>query len=119
MKNSSRIIIMIILVIPTSAMSQDNGNELYQWLNTRGKVESKIGIYNSGLADGFVAGVVEASPNICLPIFRGDPSKSEVTRGQIIDITVRFLESHPEQRHLSAALLVIRAISEKFPCAKR
>lgn len=39
-----------------------------------------------------------------------------VTAGQGRDIIVRYLESHPERRHISGATQVYIALSEAFPC---
>jgi hypothetical protein len=36
--------------------------------------------------------------------------------GQITDVAVRFLASHPERRHLPAVTLVAEALAEAFPC---
>lgn len=118
MKNLWRIIIMVvILVIPTFAMAAVyNGNDLYQGLKDI-KTESKSAIlFNSGVAHGFVAGVVEAlgfseTLRVCLP--------SGITNGQLNDITLQHLESHAEYRHWPAVVLVTMAIGRKFPCPKK
>jgi hypothetical protein len=42
-----------------------------------------------------------------------------VTTGQLVAVVTRFFEARPEQRHLSAASLVIVAIQQGFPCTKK
>lgn len=39
-----------------------------------------------------------------------------VTGEQIVDVVKKWLETHPELRHYSAAWGVTRAFSEAFPC---
>lgn len=47
-------------------------------------------------------------PVICFP--------SGATIGQDMDIIVRYLRSHPEQRHLRAGVLAGAALGIAFPC---
>jgi hypothetical protein len=39
-----------------------------------------------------------------------------VTFGQYSDVFFRYLNNHPENRHLDATVLAIKAWSEAFPC---
>jgi hypothetical protein len=39
-----------------------------------------------------------------------------VTPGQLLDVMIRELHAHPEDRHLPALPLVIRAFITSFPC---
>lgn len=41
---------------------------------------------------------------------------SNVTIGQSVDVTVKFLQVHPDLRHFSANSLVAAALEEAFPC---
>jgi hypothetical protein len=43
---------------------------------------------------------------------------SGVTRLQIHDVVVRYLQDHPEQRHVGAAALVRDALQEAWPCRR-
>jgi hypothetical protein len=67
---------------------------------------------------GFIAGtwsgaLIEGSvyhpdkPNFVIP--------SEADLRQLRDIVVKFLNGHPEQRHLAAGVLVLLALKEAFP----
>ena len=40
----------------------------------------------------------------------------QATHGQLQDIFVNYLRSHPETRHEFAGLLFVAAMNEKFPC---
>lgn len=40
----------------------------------------------------------------------------QATFGQMVDIYIQYLRTHPEQRHMSAAPLVVLALVDKFPC---
>ena len=41
------------------------------------------------------------------------------TARQAIDVVVKYLRAHPEQRPLSAAMQVRRALQEAFPCKEQ
>jgi hypothetical protein len=62
----------------------------------------------------FVAGVMSAivefdvKTSICQP--------DGVNRSQNADVFVKYLNNHPGELHLSGAELVVRAVSEAFPC---
>jgi hypothetical protein len=56
-----------------------------------------------------VIGVLDSKKN-CIP--------PKVNRRQILDVVLQYMERHPEQRHLFAAVLVLFAIAEKFPCSQ-
>jgi hypothetical protein len=67
--------------------------------------------------EGYAVGVADAlgAPGgkvfgvaACLP--------NGVTARQVMDVTMRFLEQHPELRHLPAVPLVAEALAEAFPC---
>lgn len=100
---------------PASAASGD-GNELYQWLLAGKKVQSRTGsaadYFPAGQSLGFVSGVASALERtlFCFPV--------GMAKGQLTDIVLQYLETHPEERHLFGVDLVIMAIGPKFPCSK-
>jgi hypothetical protein len=110
----------VLLVAALSAVSavasaQDaasfmTGNELKVFCRDEGA-------YGRGICSGFasaVSGVVAtehfAGWRACFP--------DGVTRGQVSDIMVKFLDDHPEKLHLTAASLTAHAFAEAFPCPK-
>lgn len=97
-----------------------DGNELYAELQTRNKITSgqaspivATDLVLANYAAGYVKGAVDSANGgaFCVP--------SGILVGQITDVVFRYLDTHPEQRHQSAHLLVITALKEKFPCAKK
>ena len=44
-------------------------------------------------------------------------SSTDLTLGQVRDVTIKFLKDHPELRHYGAANIVASALREAFPCA--
>ena len=61
----------------------------------------------------YVMGVTDALSlmgAICIP--------EHFTARQAIDVVVKYLRAHPEQRPLSAAMQVRGALQEAFPCSK-
>ena len=123
MKNMSRIsrvlILATIVAIPGAAIAQlFDGNELYVELQTRNKITSgqasivATDVVLANYAAGYIKGVVDSlnGKEFC-PL--------GILVGQIIDVVFRYLDTHPDQRPLSAHLVVITALKEKFPCAKK
>ena len=47
-------------------------------------------------------------PTVCYP--------NGVTAGQIVDVAVQYLASHPQERHYTASSTVLRALRQAFPC---
>lgn len=45
----------------------------------------------------------------CLP--------SGVTTGQVRDIWIKYMQDHPEARHISAELLYLASMKEVYPCS--
>jgi hypothetical protein len=44
------------------------------------------------------------------------PPENKVTWQQVADIGIKYLEEHPEARHLPADDVVLNALKETFPC---
>jgi hypothetical protein len=97
-----------------SAQDQFTGNWLYQqYLGYRQERSPGFTQYTA-----YVAGVVDAhmyyrevrgsTPDWCAP--------KGAMLAQYFDIVGRYLEAHPEIRHMHRAQLVAMAISEAWPC---
>ena len=95
------ILVVIALAKPVTAEFLD-GNRISRWCLAE--------FYQSSewFCDGYVAGVADASKELCIP--------SSVTVAQTSDIFKKYLRNHPEDRHLNAQSLVFRALSEAWPC---
>jgi hypothetical protein len=84
------------------------GNELLQECTAKGYDSQG---YCLGIVFGFVTGnTIEASSSICIP--------EHVNRGQTRDVVVRYLQQHPEKRHLQIEMLLNDALAEAFPCSQ-
>ena len=63
--------------------------------------------YVLGVADGYYLG---SNGGSCVP------NKGEVTSGQLGLVVFKYLDEHPEELHLHAGVLVVRALKKAFPC---
>ena len=83
-----------------------SGNEILQRMQSDSVVDKMVSL-------GFVAGVSDAWDGImfCPP--------ESVTTGQARDIAQRFLVLNPGKRHKPAAELVMDALMEAWPCARK
>ena len=46
------------------------------------------------------------------------PSTSQVELEKNTSIVLKYLKEHPEELHLSASYLILKALKETFPCSK-
>lgn len=95
-----------------ASLSFETGNTLYE------KCQDNNSMLNSGGCMGYISAIVDdlASDNR-INGFHACFSQY-MTRGQVLDVVVKWLRDHPESRHLSANGLVARALSEAFPCSR-
>jgi hypothetical protein len=94
------------LLICLSASAQfKSGNKLLEQI--RGSHGEQM------LALGYITGVSDtlSGATVCLP--------SELTAGQAMDITKKYLEDYPAVRHMAADAIINRALSVIWPCAKK
>lgn len=69
------------------------------------------------LLTGYVVGIIDAdyaslgSRPYCVP--------DGVRGSQVQDVVWRFLEQNPKDRHLGAALIVRRSLTDAWPCVRR
>jgi len=81
------------------------GNELWSAMQAdRGTPERQFAV-------GYVAGALEASW-----ILFFDCAPPGVTVGQAFGIAKKYIREHPEDRHTSAADMVLGAMTDAFPC---
>ena len=90
------------------ALAMENGSVLLE------DCLKPAGSSGRGYCLGYVTGVANA-----LLLIAGDACVPErTTRGQMVDVAVRYLQAHPETRHHLAAALVRAALVEAFPCGR-
>ena len=100
--------IAALLMVPTMASAEFlTGNELYTRLT--GDLSDRM------YALGYVVGVYDVNVHVtfCPRV------ETNITAGQVQDITIRYLSSNPGQRHRSAEILVRDALKQVWPCANR
>ena len=105
-----------LLLTPASVtardVSSDDGNELLALCNDDG-------YFLQGACLGIIKGAIVtldnwAAVNETRPYCRPDGA----TWGQMQDVVVSYLRRHPETRHESYSLLIIKAQRATWPCAK-
>ena len=105
-------IVVFVCVASSTAYAQfQTGNDLYKnWLEYKKfQTNTTSNFFNAGYYLGFVAGIAESWDLISLNIPEG------VTQGYIADIVGKYLEEHPEERHLAASASVMKALQTAFP----
>ena len=95
---------------PATVYAFTSGNDVYESCN-----EDKYYCmeYAAAWASGYYAGYNLAGwplEYICLP--------NEIINRQLGDTLFRYLEQHPETRHLKISDLAFKALDEAFPCKK-
>jgi hypothetical protein len=94
-------------VVCGPALAFNTGNKLFSHcLQPSGQFGS---VYCLGYITG-VADSLQTAATICVP--------KEVTESQARDIALRYLQIHPEIRHLDADNLVEAAPVEVWPCRR-
>ena len=99
----------LLLVRPAHAAT--TGNDLLRFCTSdANSVEQSFCLgYLHGLVDGvMVIKISEARPQVF-----DIPAGVDIL--QVRDVVVRFLKENPKDRHLSAATLVFKALTEAFP----
>jgi len=92
-----------------SSPRADTGNELYHRCQEPDTA-------NKGLCNGYIIGAWEALDAYLLTDKLRICARTHVTKGQIIAVTLKWIEQHPELRDVNASLIVGRAMSDAFPC---
>jgi hypothetical protein len=89
----------------------ESGNELYDLCTSSSAVKL-------GACSGYIMGVSDAESVLATETGHArlfcEPDSAVVR--QDVDIVKRYLENHPELRHLSAASMVVFALQQAFPC---
>ena len=72
--------------------------------------------YVTGAVD-MVSTVAAAFSSTGAPVAYCYPTS--VTTRQIRDVVIQRLQAHPEERHYPVAGIILTAITEAFPCARK
>jgi len=96
-----------MMFVCTSANAQyQSGNDLHRDLNDS-NVQLKM------YALGYIVGVADSVLDIAVCIPTG------VTQGQLQDVMKNYLHANPQNRDISAHVLVIAALGQHWPCANK
>ncbi|WP_289150239.1 Rap1a/Tai family immunity protein [uncultured Salipiger sp.] len=107
------------LVSPVAASAEfRSGNDLLALCSSESTVDQAVCLgFISGVHDTILTaqglGLVSQAPGtgVCVP-----QGVDGVVAGQVQDIVVRHLETHPEKRHFTAANIAWQALFQAFPC---
>lgn len=109
-------------IVPANAQgtNQHDGNDLLDLCSNikrvRGSSNPEI-LLKAGTCVGYIRGIMHSIPNtnylsgrnfICMP--------TGVQTIQAIDIVIKYLNDHPERRHLHQSELALHALWQAFPC---
>ena len=73
------------------------------------KIEKAPGSYSSGYFDGYVLGVLDLTQGrLCIA--------ERATTGEVLQVVIKYLKDHPEELHLRASDVVIKAVQTAWPC---
>ncbi|WP_425495018.1 Rap1a/Tai family immunity protein [Pandoraea commovens] len=101
----------VIAAAPTIAATSSvaySGNDLMSNCDDQGVNRSFCLGFISGVVNGANVMQTREQRVICVP--------SGVTVGQLTDIVVRALRTHPESRHMDAGFLTLVGVATTFPC---
>ncbi len=90
-----------------------SGNAIYKICEVGYKIDKTKGpgclMYIAGVAQTLIL-------NDDTAMMTGPCPGAQVTEEQITDVVLKWLDDHPEKRHLPAPYLVMTALKEAFPC---
>lgn len=108
----NRFVLAAALLVPQSGLAADvflTGNKLYSECTSSDNLDQMHCLgYQNGIADVLSGHDRVNGFQACLP--------GNGTVGQVMDVVVKSLRDHPEDRHLAAAVLVAAALAAAFPC---
>lgn len=102
------LVLMLFMGSPARA-GYVSGNMLYESCNSNNLEEAFCIGYIAGVSDVMHTGDDILGLKTCFP--------PNVPTGQLKDVVIRWLETHPKDRHYSAEGLSAIALSEAFPCS--
>ena len=110
---SIRIVCTVLLICapfqPAFGKTFRTGNDLYEDCTKHGSVGEIFCL-------GYVAGVVDQLEIRRGPKFPDGCIPRTVTKGQMKDVVLQYLQSNPETRDITASLLVSLAVAKAWPC---
>jgi Rap1a immunity proteins len=99
----------LILIATGSAKAQVENHNTANYLADVCKNWDTSANYSAGFCLGFIKGV-DSELDVC--------EGSEVTLGQLVKVTIKYMDDHPEELDQPASTVVHRALTKAFPCKK-
>jgi hypothetical protein len=104
--------VLLLLATLTVHADDDTGERLYRDCSSENE-------FLRGYCGGYITGVIASLVNLqryrqiadtmlCLPV--------DVSKGQLVEAVVAYLDKHPERRSRQSINLVPEALNEAFPC---
>jgi hypothetical protein len=106
---------VLLLLVSASAHAQRistmTGNDLLESCGSAGH-------FGQAFCLGYVAGVtdLDGPDGSAFPERRRSCVAENVSNGQVRDVVVKYLKDHPEERHIQASILIVKAMAQAFPC---
>ena len=114
-----------LMAYSSPALAQyESGNSLYE------ECKSEAGDFKSGLCLGYITAVADAHIETVFSVAVANIERKDVQLrtsfclrdgvniGQLRDVVFQYLAQNPSERDKPAALLVITALAQAFPCAR-
>jgi len=99
--------ILIFAMLHNTAIAM-TGNEL----KNKHDMCNRQSLFDCGYSFGYILGVADSYDDILYSIPQG------ATCGQINEIILNYISTHPEHSHKSAAILIIESLKSSFPMNK-
>ena len=101
--------IIVLLQIPSNASAYADGNELFEWCNSKSLHTQGLCLgYINGAAHGLFWGSYNSEELYCLP-----PTSRY---SQVQDVVKNYLLNNPEKRHTQSLIIIKDALQQAFPC---
>jgi len=114
---------LFVLLVSASAhgqrVSTTTGNDLLESCESGGHSEQAF--FNQAFCLGYITGVtdIDGVDGSAFPERRRSCVPENVTNGQVKDVVVKYLKEHPEERHIQASILIVKAVAQAFPCKSK
>jgi Ssp1 endopeptidase immunity protein Rap1a len=108
---SAFFLLLVSASVHAQRVSTTTGNDLLDSCESKAEFKQAFCLgYINGATD------LDGMDGSVFPERRRSCVAENVSNGQVRDVVVKYLRDHPEERHLLAAILIVKAMSQAFPC---
>jgi hypothetical protein len=110
--------VLLLAAVPSPAWAATSGNDLYEKCNPVSRNDSSL------IAIGYCLGFIEATVSVGEVLLVAADARIKVCRppsanvGQAAELVVKYLKDNPAERPRPAAVLVVKALQQAWPCPK-